>query len=109
MMMSRKINHITPLSSSSISIRQGAALLLLALLSTTFVLENEMLVEGEVSELIEGTEKEKDIKEKKLLFINQLLDSVIEDYDLIHKGKVEDHFLLSGLFPEVSTPPPERI
>ena len=92
---------------SLVSIRQGAALFLLALISLSFVFENQMVVGGEANELNEGSEKEEDIKEKKLIFVSLLSDHSIEDHDLFNTSKAEDHASVSCLLPEVLTPPPK--
>ncbi len=83
------------------------AVVLLSLLSVSFIVENAILFEGEITELQDRTEKDKETKEKKLLFASDLcIASIIEQ-----ASKTELNLMnldiLNGIFLDVVTPPPE--
>lgn len=88
-------------------IHKLSAVILLGLLSVSFILENAIIFEVEVTELLDRTEKDKDSKEKKLLFASNLcIASIIEqasrtELDLANLD------ILNGIFIDVLTPPPE--
>ena len=83
------------------------AVVLLSLLSVSFIVENAILFEGEITELQDRTEKDKETKEKKPLFASDLcIASIIEQ-----ASKTELNLMnldiLNGIFLDVVTPPPE--
>jgi len=89
-----------------------SAIVLLCLLSMSFILENSILLESEKTELLDRSEKDKDkkeSKEKKLFFSSELIvASLIENArSLSHKLSNLD--ILNGVFPDVLTPPPELV
>lgn len=86
-----------------------SAVVLLCLLSVSFILENAVLFEGEVTELLDRSEKDKDSKEKKLLFASDLtIASIIEQASRTELN-LANLDILNGIFKDVLTPPPELV
>ena len=85
------------------------AVILLCLLSVSFILENAVIFEGEVTELLDRSEKDKDSKEKKLLFASDLtIASMIEQANRTELN-LANLDILNGFFVDVLTPPPEFV
>ena len=87
--------------------RKVYSYILLFVLNISFVVENNLIFEGEVTELIENTKKETDQKEKKLLFLS--LDLPTPIYSSKHKSDLKRHnlFRFNSICLDVITPPPE--
>jgi len=81
--------------------------ILLFVLSISFVVENNLFYEGEITELIENTKKETDQKEKKLLLLSFDLPSPL--FYSNHKGDLKRNnlFRFNSIYLDVITPPPE--
>lgn len=85
------------------------AVVLLSLLSVSFILENAILFEGEITELVDRSEKDKDTKEKKLLFASELCIASILDQASKTELNLVNLDILNGIFLDVVTPPPEWV
>ena len=85
------------------------AVVLLNLLSVSFILENAVLFEGEITELQDRTEKDKDTKEKKLLFASDLCIASIIEQASRNELNLMNLDILNGIFLDVVTPPPESV
>ncbi len=90
-------------------INKITALILLCLLSMSFVLENAVLFEGEITELLDRSEKDKDTKEKKLLFASNITIASILEQASRTELDIANLDILNRIFIDVLTPPPELV
>lgn len=77
----------------------------------SFVLENAVLFEGEITELLDRSEKdkEKDTKEKKLLFASEITIASILEQASKTELDLANLDILNRIFIDVLTPPPELV
>ena len=87
--------------------RKIIAYVLISLVATSFVVDNNLFYEGELCELLEKLEKESDKKKKKLLLFGLDLPSVIYDLEKNANKKWDENISLSIVSLDVSTHPPE--
>ncbi len=110
----RVMNHILSniniiLSLEFQKLRSGVAYMLLLLVSFSFIAEHIPFVEGDIIELVESAEKEKDIKDKKLIFTAQYSDGFFPKIEAFKRFVRLNETDLTRIYLDVSTPPPRQV
>lgn len=90
-------------------LRSGVAYMLLLLVSFSFIAEHIPFVEGDIIELVESAEKEKDIKDKKLIFTAQYSDGFFPKIEAFKRFVRLNETDLTRIYLDVSTPPPRQV
>jgi len=107
--MNLRTQHIDIYNFGLVDFKRFSSIFLLMLLSMSFIIENSTPCEGEVVELLESSEKEKEAKEKKILIADINIPSL--NCEFVSEIDIRFNNLMAPneINLEVQTPPPEHV